>query len=219
MLSDLTGMLARLRAVLPARWLPDTSPIADALLTGVAEGWARVGALFNYVRQQTRVLTATDVWLDIAARDYFGRRVGRRAAEGDDAYRQRIVHELRRIRGTRSAIVSALTDLTGRAPIVFEPARSTDTGGYGGGGVGYGVAGGWGSLSLPYQCFVTAFRPRGTGIAGVAGWGSSAAGWGRGSLEYASLEMIAGEVTDADIFAAVADVLPVATTAWTQISN
>lgn len=219
MLDDLNGMLARLRAVLPARWLPDISPIANALLAGVAEGWARVAALFNYVRQQTRILTATDVWLDIAARDYFGRRVGRRAAEGDDAYRQRIVRELRRIRGTRAAIVSALTDLTGRAPVVFEPARSTDTGGYGGGGVGYGVAGGWGSLSLPYQCFVTAFRPRGAGIAGVAGWGSPAAGWGRGFLEYASLEMIAGEVTDADIFAAVADVLPVATTAWTQISN
>jgi hypothetical protein len=137
----------------------------------------------------------------------------------DDPFRQRIARELRRVRGTRAAIVSALTDMTGRPPVVFEPARSSDTGGYSAGGVGYGIAGGWGSLTLPYQCFVTAFRPRGAGIAGVAGWCSPTGGWGGGALEYASLEMIAGEVTDADIFAAVADVIPVATTAWTQISN
>ena len=117
-----------------------------------------------------------------------------------------------------------LHDLTGRAPLVFEPARTTDTGGYAslagaGGGVGYGRAGGWGSLALPFQCFITAYRPVGSGIATVCGWGGPAGGYGRGAIEYASLEMVQGQVTDADIYSAVANVLPVAVIGWTRITS
>jgi hypothetical protein len=74
-------------------------------------------------------------------------------------------------------------------------------------------------LALPFQCFVTAHRPLGSGIAVVSGWGASAGGYGRGAIEYASLEMVQGQVTDGDIYKAVADVLPVATIAWTRITN
>ena len=49
------------------------------------------------------------------------------------------------------------------------------------------------------------------------GW--SAGGYGRGAIEYASLEMVQGQVTDDDIYAAVADVLPVAAIGWTRITN
>ncbi len=117
-----------------------------------------------------------------------------------------------------------LQDLTGRAPRVFEPGRTTDTGGYaslngGGGGMAYGVAGGWGSLDLPFQCFITAYRPTGSGIAEVAGWGGPSGAYGQGAIEYASLAMVQGQVTDADIYAAVADVLPVAAIGWTRITN
>ncbi len=217
-------MLARLRAVLPARWFPDSAPVLDGLLNGLASGWSFAYQQLQYVKAQTRIATATDIWLDIIALDFFGNRLVRRAAQSDDAFRSDIQRELFRERGTRAAIVSVLLDLTGRAPVVFEPARSSDTGGYAslagaGGGVGYGGAGGWGNLTLPFQCFVTAYRPLGSGIATVCGWGESGGGYGQGAIEYASLAMVQGQVTDTDIYAAVAGVLPVAAIAWTRITN
>lgn len=224
MTGDQQDMLARLRAVLPARWFPDTAPVLDGLLGGLASGWSWAYQLLQYVKAQTRIATATDIWLDIIANDFFGDRLTRRSGQGDAAFRNRIQRELFRERGTRAAIVAALQDLTGRGPFVFEPARSTDTGGYssmsgGGGGLGYGSAGGWGSLALPFQCFITAYRPVGSGIATVSGWGGPSGGYGQGTIEYASLEMVQGQVTDNDIYAAVADVLPVAAIGWTRITN
>src|SRR5262249_52940014 len=151
-------------------------------------------------------------------------RISRQAIQSDDSFRVTIIREIFRERGTRAAIVSALYDLTGRPPLVFEPARTTDTGGYTslsgfGGGVAYGVAGGWGSLDLPFPCFLTAFRPAASGIATVSGWCNPAAGYGFGAIEYADLNMIQGQVTDGAIYQAVANVLPVAAIGWTTIVN
>jgi hypothetical protein len=84
---------------------------------------------------------------------------------------------------------------------------------------GYGVTGGWGSVAMPMQCFVEAYRPAGQGIGTVAGWGTPVAGWGAGPLEYAALDQIAGQVTETEIAAAVARVLPVATIAWLRITS
>jgi hypothetical protein len=223
MRGDKQDMLARLKAVLPARWFPDDTPMLDGLLSGLAAAWSWCYDLLQYVRLQTRIATATDVWLDVIAQDFFGPRLTR-DGQSDDALRRRIRLELVRERGTRSAVASVLQDLTGRAPLIFEPARTTDTGGYGGlgqtvTGLGYGQAGGWGSLNLSFQCFVTAFRPQSGGIATVAGWCSQAGGYGAGAIEYASLEMIQSQVADSSIYAAVADVLPVTAIAWTCITN
>jgi hypothetical protein len=74
-------------------------------------------------------------------------------------------------------------------------------------------------MALPFQCFVTAYRPSGSGIALVSGWGDSVGSYGIGAIEYASLAMVQGQVTDGDISAAVADVLPVASIAWIRIQN
>ncbi len=224
MTGDLKDMAARLRAVLPARWFPDHSPVLDGVLNGLAAGWRWAYQQLQYVKAQTRLATATDIWLDVIASDFFGSRLVRRTGQGDAAFRARIQLELFRERGTRGAVVAVLYDLTGRAPAVFEPARTTDTGGYAsfagaGGGAAYGIAGGWGSLALPFQCFITAYRPSGSGVATVSGWGGPAGGYRLGAIEYASLEMVQGQVTDADIYAAVASVLPVATIGWTRITN
>ena len=224
MTGDTEDFVRRMRAVLPSRWFPDTSPILDGVLTGLASAWAWLYNTLSFVRAQSRIGTASGIWLDVIAEDFFGQRLKRRPAQPDDDFRASIRHELVRERGTRAAVAAALTDLTGRAPAIFEPARTSDTGGYGGlrgggGGLGYGVAGGWGSLGLPFQFFVTAYRPHGTGIAAVAGWNASVGAYGVGALEYASPSMIAGQVTDSDIFASVAAVLPANAIAWTQISN
>ncbi|MBW4091067.1 MAG: hypothetical protein HIU82_08160 [Proteobacteria bacterium] len=224
MQGDSEDMLSRLRAVLPSRWFPDNAPILGALLQGLAWSWSWCFGLVTYVRAQTRIATATDVWLDVIAEDFFGGYLGRRSGEDDGGLRRRIKLELFRDHATRAALASALIDMTGRAPVIFEPARTADTGGYGGvatagTGLGYGVAGGWGSLDLPFQCFVTAYRPNGSGIAAVAGWGNPVGGYGVGALQYATLAMVQGQVTDTEIVSAVAAVMPAASIAWIQISS
>jgi hypothetical protein len=154
--------------------------------------------------------------------DFFGSRVIRGTQEADDAFRARISKEMRRIRGTRAAVVSAVTDLTGHAPVIFEPMNAGDTGSWGtlGGqaqGLGWNMAGGWGNLSMPFQCFVTAYNAPNVGIATVQPWNGNA-GWGCPTLVYADLQSDTDAVTGADVYAAIADVMPTATIAWTQIA-
>ncbi len=218
MTGDRVDMAARLRAVLPPRWFSDTAPVLEGVLAGIAEIWARMYALLEAVRRQTRIVTAEATFLDMISADLFGLRLRRRGGEEDVAFRARILKEILRERGTRAAVISVLLDLTGRMPLVFEPARPADTGGWQI-AAGYGVAGGWGSLALPQQCFVTALRPVGQGIGIVAGWGVPVGGWGVGNCAYGSLAEIAGRVTDADIAEAVAQVMPAATIAWLRIAS
>lgn len=186
-------MLARIKAVLPARWFPDDTPLLDGIAAGLADAAAWLYALLANVKLQTRLATATGGFLDMIALDYFGVRIVRSTGQGDASFRTRIQTELLRERGTRGALISVLQDLTGRTPVVFEPARPADTRAWGT-ALGYGVAGGWGSLMLPFQCFVTAYRPTGGGTG-------------------------SGDITDADIAAAAAGVMPVAAIAWLRISN
>jgi hypothetical protein len=218
MIGTASDMLARLTALLPLRWFADSSPLLSALLSGLSEGWAWLYAMLGYVRAQTRIATATDSLLDLVSQDFFSEGLPRRFGESDAAFRTRIQRELLRPRATRVALIGELVGLTGRMPVVFEPARPADTGAYGVAG-GYGASGGYGSLSLPFQCFVTAYRPLGTGVPLVGGWGSPAAGWGVGAGQYVSLAMVQSQVTDAEIDAAIASTLPVAVTAWTRIAN
>ena len=211
-------MQGRLASLLPLRWFADDAPVLSALLAGLAEGWAWLADMLAYATLQTRMATATDSFLDLVSQDCFAGALPRRVGESDAAFRSRIQQELLRARATRAALVSVLTDLTGRVPVVFEPSRPADTGAYGT-ALGYGVAGGWGSLQLPYQSFVTAFRPLNAGVPVVAGWGVGAGGWGTGAIEYASRPMVEAQVTDADITAAVARSMAVASIAWTRISD
>ena len=206
-------MLSRLRAALPARWFPDAAPLLDGLLSGLGQVAASTYDLIQYARKQARIATASDLWLDLIARDCFGVRVQRRRGEADEPFRSRIERELLRPRATRTSLVAQVRDLTGFAPWIFEPSRPADTGAWGG-PAGYGSAGGWGSLGLPFQLFVVARRPSGGGIASVPGYG---AGGYRVVGSYASLEMLGG-VTDAEIAATIAGVLPTAATAWTRIT-
>jgi hypothetical protein len=213
MTGDQADIVTRLKATLPTRWFPDTTPVLDAVLAGLAKAWAALYTLLAEVRLQSRITTATGRFLDGAAADFFGTRLPRRLTETDDAFRTRIKTALLRDHVTRGALSTALQDLTGRTPVIFEPARITDTGAYNTSTSGYGVAGAWGSLALPFQVFVTAYRPRGTGIANIAGYGTG------GPIARASLSQISGTATDSDIMTAITSVLPAASIAWTRITN
>jgi hypothetical protein len=217
---DRNDILSRIQALLPRGWFGDSPSILTALLTGFAAIYASLYTVLSYARQQMRIATATDGFLDVISADFFGAALPRKTNESDTAFRNRITVNLFRERATRKAIIQVLTTLTGRAPTIVEPERPMDTGGYGIPTSGYGVAGAYGSMLLAYQAFVTAYRPIGTGIPYVAGYGSSPSGYSIASRgEYADLSMVLTQVTDADIYAAVASVLPIATIAWMRISS
>ena len=226
MTGDQADIASRLRSVLPSRWFADSAPILDTLLNGIASGWEYIHRLLRHAQLQTRMATASGIWLDLAARDFFGAHLCRVAGQSDDAFRLIVRRNILRSLGTRSALASALTDLTGRQPLIFEPRNTSDTGGYGslgtqgsilGGGIGYGTSGGWGNLDSPFQCFVTVFRPHANGVANVSGWGVYAGGYGVGSLEYVDTDIAYGYISDKQIVEALTWVKPVGSVVWAKI--
>ncbi len=223
---DQTDMVERARSVLPVGWFPTTtpgqptqSPVLDGVLNGCAACMSFAYSLLQYVITQTRILTASGVFLDMIAADFFGSFLSRRLGEGDTALQSRIQKELFRPKGSRPAMVQAITDLTGHAPWIFEPSEPQDTGGYGV-ACGYGVGGGYGSLLMPFQFLMKVKTPVGSGIPGVMGYGhlgsvtSATGGYGSGAIEYASRSMMGGVIGQAAVLAVVNDVRPVASTAW-----
>lgn len=239
---DQADFVARVKATIPRDWFPSDTPTLDVVINGCAYGWAFIYSTISFVKSQARRLTASGVFLDMISQDFFGPWLRRRSGETDGAYSTRIGKEMFREKGTRAGMIRAITDLTGRTPSVFEPAYALDTGGCGFlgmtagtglacGGTGVVGAGGAGSLALPFQFFVTAYRPQEATIPSVMGayYGSGWAGGGVGSLsdhgagagafEAASLSMLFGQITDADLLATINNVKPAGTIAWARISN
>jgi hypothetical protein len=228
---DQADLLIRLRALLPA-WFPQQgqAPVIDGVLTGIASGLSFVYALIQFARAQMRVTTASGGWIDFWAWDYLGGRVVRKLQELDATWIARIKREVLRPRNTRASVTQALVDLTGIPPAIFEPSLPQDTGGYGslttaGGPLAYNLGGGYGSLSTPWTALIGAFRPATTGIPYMAGYNApsgayASAGSLTGSLlAYNTLSQIVGQVTDADILAAIDAVRPIGTVLTTGISN
>lgn len=223
---DTNDIVSRLKALLP-RWFGNSTPNLTAVLTGWSSAHALMYTQVAYAKLQTRIATATEGWLDMIAIDFFGTSLRRQLGQSDTSFRASIKTKLFRKRGTRAAIITILEELTGRTPWIFEPARPDDTGAYNTNSLGYGAAGGYGSLQLPYQAFVVAYRQASTGIPSIAGYGEAnygatmggPGGYGVGQIEYASKEMIQDDIPDADIYAAIDSVKPAATTIWTRLSN
>lgn len=227
MTGDVADFVFRLRSALPKRWFSEESPNLTALLVSIATPWAWLYGLIRYVVLQARIATASDEWLDIISNDFFGSRLQRKTNESDNAYRARIQLALLREAATRAAVTRCLQTLTDIQPAIFEPANCMDTGAYGSlsdvpaslnVGMAYGVAGGWGSLSLPCQFFLTASRPLTPGVAMLAGYCTSNGGYGQGALGYVDLSQMPGQITDADIQQALCDVLPINAIAWLRIN-
>jgi hypothetical protein len=213
MVGDIADFVSRLRRVLPLGWFGDVAPLTDAFLSGVAVAWSATYRLIANVRDQTRLATASSGFIDNFAADFLGNGLLRWKGETDSAFRVRIERELLRPRGTRQALMSSLTSLTSGRVAVFEPARPADTGGYNFGGLGYGSAGAWGNLSLPFQSFATVRRPPGTGIAVLAGYATG------GINAYGSLSWVQTQVTDDEICRVAAATVPAAYTVWVRIQQ
>jgi hypothetical protein len=225
MVGDQADFVSRLRAALPRNWFPDDAPILAAVLSGLGVAWADLYSTLGYVELQTRITTSTDVWLDGAAIDFLTS-FPRRLNEPDLAYAARIQREIIRPRNTRAAIIEVLQDLSGNTPTVFRPSNVADTGGWGTGAMGYGVAGAYGSLALPFQAFVTIARGTAPGAGGASsavngqsGYGSPLGGYGMGAIGWGDGSQAVGAVTDAEIYAAVASVTPAGHINWVQITG
>jgi hypothetical protein len=213
-------ILARVKRLIPGRWFAWVAPIRDALLGGLADQAARCYSLITYARQQSRLATATGPWLDVLCFDFLRREL-LRGARDDDTFRTIIQATILQERVTRAGMVNAVTALTGVTPWIFEPWNPMDAGGYGVGGAGYGVAGGWGSLQLPAQVFMSISRS-GAGAAGVpnvGGYGTTQGGYGFGALEYAGTYTQQVGVTDDDIYQMIERTKPTGTIVWTQIGD
>ncbi|MGU3387295.1 hypothetical protein ACLBYG_22485 [Methylobacterium sp. D53M] len=256
-------MLARLRALLPP-WFPDDDPILDGLLSGIAALLVFVLGLIAFAKLQTRVMSATGAFLDLAAFDLFGAQFRRRMNEPDASFQLRVRKEVFRPRNTRAAITQAVTDLTGIAPELREPWNPGDNGAwnrrmayagvaqaavrvsgynaarsrYGRGTFAYATpraasggsvgAGHWGSLDMRNQILVRVRRggggvvtvgPCGAYNTGRMTWGGSPNASGGKSPGRGFYVDSAGQerVTDAEIYATIAQTVAAGTIAWTHI--
>ncbi|NHN84468.1 hypothetical protein GOB93_07390 [Acetobacter musti] len=153
---DLDDIAARIRAVLPAGWFPAVSeqatPVLDGVLAGLAWPWAMFYQLLFYTKQQSRLLTSTGNFVDMAAADYFGTGVPRLTGETDASYIARIQSEFRVKRNTRAALEYQLSLVTEGASI-FEPWRAPDSVCFGRDTYG-GSATRYGSRTAPGTVFV-----------------------------------------------------------------
>lgn len=220
---DDEDMERRIASVLPP-WFGNAGEVPPVLGTTIAmpaRAFAWLHGLITYAQRQTRIATAEGGWLDLIAHDFFARRIRRRKGQSDVSLRAKILSELFRPRGTREAMARVLRDLTGREPRIFEPVRPADTGGVGLPTMGVGVAGRVGTLTMPGEVFVDAYRTPDAGIPNAAGVGTTYAGVGAvGSyMVVSALDQVRGTLTDQDVIAAVEAVRPAGIRVWLSISG
>ena len=207
-------MLQRLQQGLPRGWFGDDPPVVQALQSGTAWAQTTVYNQITYAALQTRIKTATALFLDIISADFFGTALPRLTNETDAAFRSRILANLFVKGPTRANMSNVLTLLTGKAPTIFEPSNATDSGGWSAGGMYWGATGAWGS-PRPYQAFVTVYRPD-QSMVSIGEWNTWRLAWGAyGGWSSATPNAI----TDATLIAAVESTRPLGTVMWMRIAN
>ena len=220
---DAPDMLARIKRVVPSRWFAYAAPLRDAVLGGLADQLAWVYSLIAFAKLQTRISTATGFFLDLIAFDYFGRFIRRRINELDAAFMARIKKELVRERVTRKGMIAALTDLTGKAPLIIEPWNPYDCGAL---STPYlalcnsacvGGAGFVGSTVYPSQVLITAYMPGLQGVPNISGFNCAPGGVGVGSMAVISRSMITGAVTSNDVYSTIEATKPTGTICWVRL--
>lgn len=205
-------MFARLKALFPRSWF-QKSPNFDATLQGPAWALSNAYAQITYAALQTRIATATDGYLDLISNDFFGAGLPRLTQESDNSFRSRILANLFIKGPSRRDMSAVLKVITGRAPSIFEPSNTTDSGGWCG-GFYWDAEGGWGD-PRPFQSFVTAYRP----VVGSVSLGElSTYRFNFDTNAYWS-DAQPGSIADAAIIAAVETTRALGTIVWLRISN
>lgn len=226
MIGDSDDMLARARSLIPRGWLPDASPVADALLFGFASVASHAHALLGFARNQARIATASDGFLDLIAYDFFGLRIKRRSGQTDESFRALILREIFRERVTRAGIQQAVRDLVGFEVRAFEPFNATDCGGLDTAYLGFDMLGRFGAVDMPRQIFIATLQPVGAGIPNAGGFDDGLGGLdnavggqniGFGSDELGDQSQVIGPVTDQDIYDTVNATRAAGVTAWVAI--
>jgi len=202
----------RLQSVLPRGWFGDAATNLRAILVSLATPLAFVYDLLAQISLQCRILTSTGESLDTVALDYFGASLPRALGEADAAYLLRIRRQMLQPAATRGALEALLSASSATPVRIFEPTRPADTGCYCGPALGYGCAGGWGSVCLPFQFFVDTSVGQAGGVADIAGYGTG------GALSYISGAALPGVVPAELAFEAIARLLPIGTTAWVRFN-
>lgn len=222
---DVNDILGRLNSYLPDKWFTGSTPILTAVLTGFSTVLAQIYALYVYAKLQTRVATATDAWLDIISADYFGIGLPRSIGESDSSFRSRIQANLLAPRTSRPAMVTVLTRLTGRAPIIIEPMNPADTGAMSAPtSKGYCGVARMGSMAVPFNALVIAYRPVVTGQIQAGAAFSNAPKLSAMSTPASqgytgSLAAQQSSIGDAAIYAAINATRPAASVVGVVISN
>lgn len=211
---------------IPRRWFAWIAPVRDAVIGGVADSAAWNYTLIAYAKAQQRLATAYGVWLDVFAFDFLGGTLTRNGLQ-DDAFRALIRATILQERVTRAGMVAAVTSLTGNTPWVFEPWNAGDTGGYSNAAqgqictqFGYGVGkGGYGSMALPAQTFMTVYRGAPSGVPDVDGYGGVIGGYGSGAIEYVGGDTELSGITDDVIFQLINLTKPTGVVVWTRFDE
>lgn len=213
MIGDQKDVFGRIKRLLPSSWFQGDTPILDAVLQAPAWALSTVHAQITYAALQTRIKTATDGWLDLISADFFGTNLPRLTNETDGAFRGRILANLFVKGPTRASMSAVLTLITGRAPAIFEPSNTTDSGGWDA-ALYWDIAGGMGD-PLPYQSFVTAYRSIG-GTVDLGEWDAYTFSWDSFGAWSDGTPL---SITDAAIIAAVESTKPLGTIVWLRIAN
>ena len=173
MTGDIPDIVSRLKSALPTRWFPDATPVLDAALTGLAAAWTRCsrcsppsasnpasppppGLSWTAPVRISSVAgcpAAPRSWMTRSA-SASARRSAASTPPAPPSYPSCRISPAapRRCSSPPGSPIPAPTRLERSA--TARPAR-------------------WGSLALPFQVLVTAHRPRGTGIATIAGYGTA----------------------------------------------
>lgn len=218
---DQNDIANRLNAVLPPWFGSSETPILTGILAAFSESGSVLYSEIAYVQLQTRITSATDINLDQIALDFFGlNNFLRNPGENDASYRARIIASILHERATRRGMVTILTLLTGQAPVIFEPMRPADGGGYAIAGCGYDVAGGWSNPNVPYQCFIKVFTPVIPTISSLAGWNIPTGAWNTPSYEAWNTNINSSySFQIAQIYQAINNTKQEGTICWTQVVN
>jgi hypothetical protein len=224
---DQSDITSRLQSYLPRGWFGDWSeaPIVGGVIAGIASAFAVIYTLIMFFWAQTRLGTSVGGWIDLWAADFFGGNLPRKSGESDATYIARIQYTIFQKKATRPAMNNVLTQLTGRAPIIFEPNRPLDTGclGANSGPASFCGVARMGSLACPFSALITVYRPQvsggslGAAYANAAAWSAMGAPLSHGYTGSLSAEVTAA--TDADIYAAINATRPIATNIGVCITN